>query len=111
MTATLPSGLLRLFMPRPAVPYAKPTDKDPLIPRNPKYTTLAEFVEREAGHDADYKREETVLEKRERRVGLLPPGWPFQRVLTFFLLRSVLRITRYSRAIFVSAAKGTKGET
>lgn len=68
MSSMLPPPLLRLFMPRPPIPHAAPVDKDPLVPRQPRFGTVAEYLERGAGHDADYVRKETVEEGRARRV-------------------------------------------
>lgn len=71
-TATLPPGLLKLFQPRPALPFEKPIDKDIFNHKQPHFTGIGAFLERGKGHDPDYVRNETVLEKRERVVGYSP---------------------------------------
>ncbi len=44
MTATLPPNLLRLFTPRPPVPFAPPVDREFNHRKGPFYSDVASFV-------------------------------------------------------------------
>lgn len=57
MTHLLPSNLLRLFAPRPAIPYVKPIGRDPGIPLNKVLGGVGSILEE--------LREETALKDAE----------------------------------------------
>ncbi|KAI9033361.1 hypothetical protein DFJ74DRAFT_601278 [Hyaloraphidium curvatum] len=66
MTSTLPPNLLKLFTPRPALPFVEPVDKDTAKLPKPKFLGLAAFVDRAKGHDPEYVRTETHKERHDR---------------------------------------------
>ncbi|KAI8902492.1 hypothetical protein BC833DRAFT_616611 [Globomyces pollinis-pini] len=68
MTSGLPPNLLRLFAPRPPLPFLPPVDPDPKDRKLPKYTGLSEVLDRCVGHDVDYVPKETALEKQLKRA-------------------------------------------
>nr|KAJ3420814.1 U1 small nuclear ribonucleoprotein 70 kDa [Polyrhizophydium stewartii] len=65
MTSFLPPGLLRLFAPRPPLPYLQPA-LDPDKKAQPKYTSLSSFLPLCAGHDPDYVPSETLDQRKKR---------------------------------------------
>lgn len=69
MTALLPPNLLRLFAPRPPLPYLKPLTKDTSDRGPDKLTGIAALVKRlrDEAEDAEYKQglEETKKENGE----------------------------------------------
>ncbi|KAJ3297213.1 hypothetical protein HK104_000730 [Borealophlyctis nickersoniae] len=68
MTAQLPPNLLKLFIPRPPLPYLAPLDRDPEKRRRPVLTGVAEFLKRGEGHDVDYVPKETKAEEKKRKA-------------------------------------------
>lgn len=67
MTANLPPNLLRLFAPRPPVPYLPPVDKGP-DPRPFYMDGIGAFLERCKDHDTDYVPSESWAEQKARKV-------------------------------------------
>ncbi|KAJ3092314.1 U1 small nuclear ribonucleoprotein 70 kDa [Quaeritorhiza haematococci] len=67
MTALLPPNLLKLFAPRPPLPYLEPLDRDPVERRRPVISGVGEFLPHCKDHDLDYKPTETIEERRKRR--------------------------------------------
>jgi U1 small nuclear ribonucleoprotein len=68
MTAQLPPHLVRLFAPRPPLPYLPPLDKDPGQHVRPQISGVAAYLERCHGHDVDYEPRETIQERKAKRV-------------------------------------------
>ncbi|KAG0002101.1 hypothetical protein BGZ80_010345 [Entomortierella chlamydospora] len=74
-TAALPPYLLRLFAPRPPLPYAKPLDRDPGKKDEPRLTPVSQYLEFCKNHDTDYvptlsmaERKKQKLEERDRKA-------------------------------------------
>ncbi|KAJ3333085.1 hypothetical protein HDU93_008796, partial [Gonapodya sp. JEL0774] len=68
MSAMLPPNLVRLFQPRPPLPYLEPVDKDVLNRRETKYTgSVAEFLESGKDHDRDYTPVVPVMERIKKK--------------------------------------------
>lgn len=65
MTSGLPPNLLRLFAPRPPLPYIPPSDMDPAKRKRLRYTGIAKYI-KEFGNDKEYQPTETADEKRKR---------------------------------------------
>ncbi|KAJ3250968.1 hypothetical protein HK103_003033 [Boothiomyces macroporosus] len=68
MTSQLPPNLLRLFAPRPPLPYLPPVDPDPKNRKLPKYTGVAKYLEEHKTHDLDYIPTETMAQKQQKRM-------------------------------------------
>lgn len=68
MTAQLPPNLLRLFAPRPPLPYIAPVDKDPKKRKRLQYTGLSAYLNAVGEDDLEYVPTETMLEKSARLV-------------------------------------------
>ncbi|KAH6599054.1 hypothetical protein BASA50_003263 [Batrachochytrium salamandrivorans] len=68
MTSQLPPNLLRLFAPRPGLPY-KPAAADPKTKRLPIYSSVCSFLPMcRMGHDPDYIATETMEDRKKRMV-------------------------------------------
>ncbi|KAJ8322785.1 hypothetical protein O5D80_008317 [Batrachochytrium dendrobatidis] len=66
MTSQLPPSLLRLFAPRPALPYM-PALADPKTKTAPIYTSVSSFLPLcRMGHDPDYIATETMEDRKKR---------------------------------------------
>ena len=68
MTANLPPQLLRLFAPRPLLPYATPLLPEPEKRKKALITGLFQVIERIHGHDVDYVPTETLSDRKKRLV-------------------------------------------
>ncbi|KAJ3209286.1 hypothetical protein HK099_008530 [Clydaea vesicula] len=66
MSALLPPQLLKLFAARPPLAHLPPVDSEPGKRNLPKFTGLADYLEKCKGHDPDFKPTETWQEKKER---------------------------------------------
>ncbi|TPX53843.1 hypothetical protein PhCBS80983_g06136 [Powellomyces hirtus] len=67
MTAQLPPNLLKLFAPRPPLPYLQPLDSDHAKRRGATISGIGAFLERCVGHDTDYVPTESIAEKKKRK--------------------------------------------
>ncbi len=68
MTDKLPPHILKLFAPRPPLPYLPPTDPDRQAPKPTVFSGVAAVLERCKDHDVDYTPSETPQERKERLV-------------------------------------------
>ena len=68
MTANLPPQLLKLFTPRPFIPYLPPTDKDFSERTRVTFEPLSGYIARAKGHDLDYKPVESAAAKKAKKV-------------------------------------------
>ncbi|KAF7721738.1 hypothetical protein EC973_004176 [Apophysomyces ossiformis] len=68
MTDKLPPNLLKLFAPRPPLPYAPPLDKDPEKRVGAKVTGIASLVDMLKNYDPDYVPWKTIEEKRKEKM-------------------------------------------
>ncbi|KXN67528.1 RNA-binding domain-containing protein [Conidiobolus coronatus NRRL 28638] len=66
MTDKLPPNLLKLFAPRPPLPYAPPLDNDPGNKRSPRFTGLAEFLPSLNENSSQFQPTETLMQKKAR---------------------------------------------
>ena len=67
-TAALPPHLLRLFAPRPPLPYAKPLDRDPGKNHESHMTPITQYLSLCKDHDTDYVPTLTMAEQKKRKV-------------------------------------------
>ncbi|KAG0054129.1 hypothetical protein BGZ83_011916 [Gryganskiella cystojenkinii] len=67
-TAALPPHLLRLFAPRPPLPYAKPLDRDPGQKDESTMTPVSQFLEMCRGHDTDYVPTLSMAERKKQKL-------------------------------------------
>lgn len=70
MTDKLPPNLLKLFAPRPPLPYCPPLDKDPEKRVGCIVTGIASHVNELKNYDADYVPWKSLEEKRKEKVKL-----------------------------------------
>jgi U1 small nuclear ribonucleoprotein len=68
MTDKLPPNLLKLFAPRPPLPYYPPLDKDPSKHVGCRVTGIASYVPMLKDHDPDYVPWKSLAEKRKEKV-------------------------------------------
>ncbi|KAI9494556.1 hypothetical protein BDB00DRAFT_308659 [Zychaea mexicana] len=68
MTDKLPPNLLKLFAPRPPLPYAPPLDKDPGERVGARITGIAELVPQLKTYDQDYVPWKSIEQKRKERM-------------------------------------------
>lgn len=68
MTDKLPPNLLKLFAPRPPLPYYPPLDKDPQKRVGCIVTGIASHVPELRNHDLDYVPWKSLAEKRKEKV-------------------------------------------
>ncbi|KAI8967951.1 hypothetical protein BDF20DRAFT_200791 [Mycotypha africana] len=68
MTDKLPPNLLKLFAPRPPLPYLAPLDKDPEKRVGCQVTGLAHLVEQLKHYDPDYVPWKSLAEKRKEKA-------------------------------------------
>lgn len=68
MTDKLPPNLLKLFAPRPPLPYAPPLDKEPGKRVGARVAGIADYVPMLKNYDPDYVPWKTLEEKRKERV-------------------------------------------
>ncbi|KAI8390874.1 uncharacterized protein BYT42DRAFT_554645 [Radiomyces spectabilis] len=68
MTDKLPPNLLKLFAPRPPLPYAPPLDKNPEKRVGAVVTGVASLVPMLKNYDPDYVPWKTIEEKRRERI-------------------------------------------
>ncbi|KAJ3175851.1 hypothetical protein HDU87_005679 [Geranomyces variabilis] len=66
MTAQLPQNLLKLFAPRPPLPYLKPLGPEPTKRRRVVISGVGAFLDQCAGHDADYVPTESIADRKRR---------------------------------------------
>ncbi|KAF8980385.1 hypothetical protein BGZ46_004258 [Entomortierella lignicola] len=67
-TAALPPYLLRLFAPRPPLPYAKPLDRDPGKKDEPRLTPVSQYLEFCKSHDTDYVPTLSIAERKKLKL-------------------------------------------
>jgi len=67
-TAALPPHLLRLFAPRPPLPYAKPLDRDPGQKDEPRMTPVSQYLDMCKDHDANYVPTLSMAERKKQKV-------------------------------------------
>ncbi|GJJ72061.1 U1 small nuclear ribonucleoprotein 70kDa [Entomortierella parvispora] len=67
-TAALPPHLLRLFAPRPPLPYAKPLDRDPGQKDEPRMTPVSQYLDMCKGHDTDYVPTLSMAERKKQKL-------------------------------------------
>lgn len=70
MTDKLPPNLLKLFAPRPPLPYCPPLDKDPEKRVGCIVTGIASYANELENYDADYVPWKSLEEKRKEKVKL-----------------------------------------
>ncbi|KAG0264520.1 hypothetical protein DFQ27_001189 [Actinomortierella ambigua] len=68
MTDRLPPHLLRLFAPRPPLPYVPPLDREPGKKRENNLTSLSQFLPLCKGHDPDYVATLTIAERKKKKM-------------------------------------------
>ncbi|KAI7887140.1 RNA-binding domain-containing protein [Lichtheimia hyalospora FSU 10163] len=68
MTDKLPPNLLKLFAPRPPLPYAPPLDKEPGKRTGARVTGIADYLPMLKNYDPDYVPWKTLEEKRKERA-------------------------------------------
>ncbi|KAG1444554.1 hypothetical protein G6F56_010253 [Rhizopus delemar] len=68
MTDKLPPNLLKLFAPRPPLPYHPPLDKDPQKRVGCIVTGIASFVPELKDYDSDYVPWKSLAEKRKEKA-------------------------------------------
>ncbi|KAL1932993.1 hypothetical protein VTP01DRAFT_8671 [Rhizomucor pusillus] len=68
MTDKLPPNLLKLFAPRPPLPYAPPLDKEPGKRVGARITGVADLVPMLRNYDPDYVPWKTAEEKRKEKI-------------------------------------------
>ncbi|CEI95951.1 hypothetical protein RMCBS344292_10125 [Rhizopus microsporus] len=68
MTDKLPPNLLKLFAPRPPLPYYPPLDKDPSKRAGCRVTGIASYVPLLKDHDPDYVPWKSLAEKRKEKA-------------------------------------------
>ena len=69
MTSLLPPNLLRLFAPRPPLPYLPPVDKGSKQRKSVHYSGIGEILDLvNSSLDDDYEPTETMQEKKNRLV-------------------------------------------
>ncbi|RUS19141.1 U1 small nuclear ribonucleo protein of 70kDa MW N terminal-domain-containing protein [Jimgerdemannia flammicorona] len=68
MTDKLPPNLLKLFAPRPPLPFSQPLDRDPAARKGPTISGIAQFVDQLKNYDPDYVPWESIEEKRRKKV-------------------------------------------
>jgi len=68
MTANLPPQLLRLFVPRPPLPFLPPTDKTFEERKKLTISGIASFLDRCKDFDVDYIPTESPTELKKKRV-------------------------------------------
>lgn len=68
MTDKLPPQLLKLFAPRPPLPYVPPLDKDPEKRVGCKVDGIASLVDELRNYDPDYVPWKSLDEKRKEKV-------------------------------------------
>ena len=73
MTDKLPPNLLKLFAPRPPLPYAPPLDKEPGKRVGARVSGIADLVPMLKNYDPDYVPWKSIEEKRKERVNRSPP--------------------------------------
>ncbi|KAI9241626.1 MAG: hypothetical protein BYD32DRAFT_38971 [Podila humilis] len=66
-TAALPPHLLRLFAPRPPLPYTKPLDKDPGVKGEPHMTPVSQYLDMMKDHDNDYVPTLSIAERKKQK--------------------------------------------
>ncbi|KAG0335918.1 hypothetical protein BG004_008265 [Podila humilis] len=67
-TAALPPHLLRLFAPRPPLPYAAPLDKDPSTKRESKMMPISQYLDMLKDHDKDYVPTLSIAERKKKKA-------------------------------------------
>ncbi|KAI9269289.1 U1 small nuclear ribonucleoprotein of 70kDa N-terminal [Phascolomyces articulosus] len=67
MTDKLPPNLLKLFAPRPPLPYAPPLDKEPGKRVGARVSGIADLTPMLKNYDPDYVPWKSIEEKRKER--------------------------------------------
>ncbi|GAB5592282.1 hypothetical protein Unana1_07182 [Umbelopsis nana] len=68
MTDKLPPNLLKLFAPRPPLPYIPPLDKDPSKRKGPQISGISQYTELLKNYDSDYVPWKSLAEKKKERM-------------------------------------------
>lgn len=68
MTDKLPPNLLKLFAPRPPLPYFEPLDRAPAERTGPTISGVAMFMSEFGNHDQDYVGTQTAETRRVEKV-------------------------------------------
>jgi hypothetical protein len=69
MTANLPPQLLRLFVPRPPLPFSPPVDQE--FQKKINISGISSILNLAKNHDLDYVKTDTPAEKKAKRVYFL----------------------------------------
>ncbi|KAI9139340.1 hypothetical protein BKA69DRAFT_1012851, partial [Paraphysoderma sedebokerense] len=67
-TDKLPPNLLKLFAPRPPLPYVEPLDRDVEKKKGFRYTGVSDLIDELKNYDPDYVPWETIEERRSRKA-------------------------------------------
>lgn len=67
-TAALPPHLLRLFAPRPPLPFADPLDQAPGHAKGNHLTPISHFLDMLKGHDTDFVPTLSIAERKKQKV-------------------------------------------
>ncbi|ORZ11786.1 U1 small nuclear ribonucleo protein of 70kDa MW N terminal-domain-containing protein, partial [Lobosporangium transversale] len=67
-TAALPPYLLRLFAPRPPLPYAKPLDREPGKKNESRLMGIAQYLEHCKDHDTNYVPTLSIAEQKKKKI-------------------------------------------
>jgi U1 small nuclear ribonucleoprotein len=68
MTDKLPPNLLKLFAPRPPLPYIPPLDRDPSKRKGAQITGIGQYFDQLKNHDPDYVPWKSIAERKKERV-------------------------------------------
>ncbi|KAF9933843.1 hypothetical protein FBU30_004239 [Linnemannia zychae] len=67
-TAALPPHLLRLFAPRPPLPFVEPLDKAPGHSKGNHLTPVSQFLDMMKDHDRDYVPTLSIAERKKQKL-------------------------------------------
>ncbi|KAG2182249.1 hypothetical protein INT43_007176 [Umbelopsis isabellina] len=68
MTDKLPPNLLKLFAPRPPLPYIPPLDRDPSKRKGAQISGIAQYFDQLKNHDPDYVPWKSIAERKKERM-------------------------------------------
>lgn len=68
MTDKLPPNLLKLFAPRPPLPYIPPLDKDPSKRKGLQISGIAQYTDMLKDYDLDYVPWKSIAERKKEKV-------------------------------------------
>ncbi|KAH8550540.1 CBN-RNP-7 protein [Umbelopsis sp. PMI_123] len=68
MTDKLPPNLLKLFAPRPPLPYIPPLDKDPSKRKGPQISGISQYTDMLKNYDRDYVPWKSIAERKKEKM-------------------------------------------